>query len=377
MRIGIEAQRVFRKEKHGMDFVAIELIRHLQKLDTENQFYIFINEGKDRTCIEETENFKIVVFDAAYLVWEQLLLPQKVKEYKLDVLHCTSNTAPLFLSVPLVVTIHDLIYFENYPLFQSGYTSYQRFGNMYRRWLVYRLVGKAMRIITVSNFERDNFKDHFAQLDMQKLKTVYNGVSDHFKPTHSEKQLTAVKERYALPDQFVFFMGNTDPKKNSFNTILGFLKASAQLPESCKLIVADFNTDQQALLVREKEWIKYGDRIQSIGYVLNTDMSALLGLAEALLYTSRRESFGLPIIEAMASGLPVITSTTSSMPEIAGKAAIQVDPENNEEIAKALVNLLTNIELRKELIHLGIERAKEFKWMLSAQKTLAIYKECE
>jgi glycosyltransferase involved in cell wall biosynthesis len=376
MRIGIEAQRIFRKEKHGMDFAAIELIRHMQKVESTNQFFIFVNEGEDAHCIEETENFKIVVFAAPYLIWEQWLLPKKVKEYDLDVLHCTSNTAPLFLSVPLVVTIHDLIYFENHPLFQQGYTSYQRFGNIYRRWLVYRLVNHAAKIITVSNFERENFKLHFAGLEMKKLCTVYNGVSDHFQPKHSEEKLKEVKKRYDLPDQFVFFMGNTDPKKNSYNTILGFLKACPHLHEDFILVVADFNSTLQSLFTKEAEWAQFHDRIYSIGYVHNQDMPALLSLAEVLLYTSRRESFGLPILEAMACGLPVITSNTSSMPEIAGNAALQVDPERSEEIAKALVNLLSDEEWRKRLKQLGLQRAKEFSWMSSAQKTLSIYNEC-
>ena len=105
-------------------------------------------------------------------------------------------------------------------------------------------------------------------------------------------------------------------------------------------------------------------------------MPALLSLAEVLLYTSRRESFGLPILEALACVLPVITSNTSSMPEIAGNAALQVDPERSEEIAKALVNLLSDEEWRKRLKQLGLQRAKEFSWMSSAQKTLSIYNEC-
>ena len=146
--------------------------------------------------------------------------------------------------------------------------------------------------------------------------------------------------------------------------------------EDFKLVVADFNSTLQSLFTKEAEWAQFHDRIYSIGYVHNQDMPALLSLAEVLLYTSRRESFGLPILEALACGLPVITSNTSSMPEIAGNAALQVDPERSEEIAKALVNLLSDEEWRKRLKQLGLQRAKEFSWMSSAQKTLSIYNEC-
>ncbi len=142
------------------------------------------------------------------------------------------------------------------------------------------------------------------------------------------------------------------------------------------LVVADLNTDLLPQLTKEPEWVKYANRVVSIGYVRNQDMPTILNLSEALLYTSFRESFGLPIIEAMACGIPVITSNTSSMPEIAGTAAIQVNPESSDEIASALVNLLSSPELCKEYAQLGLQRAKEFSWISSAQKTLAIYNEC-
>lgn len=112
MRIGIEAQRVFRPHQHGMDFVALELIHQLSALDQENEYFIFTNAGEDNDCLKVGKNFQVITQGASYPIGEQKLLPNWAVDYQLDILHCTSNTAPTKCSVPLVVTIHDLIYFE-------------------------------------------------------------------------------------------------------------------------------------------------------------------------------------------------------------------------------------------------------------------------
>ena len=133
MRIGIEAQRLFRKKKHGMDMVALELIRSLQRTDTRNEYFIFIRADKDRQVLTESPNFHIVEIPGGpYPWWEQVLLPRAVKKYKCEILHCTGNTAPLFSPVPLILTLHDIIFLETSLrgiMFGEG-SNYQRFGNI-------------------------------------------------------------------------------------------------------------------------------------------------------------------------------------------------------------------------------------------------------
>ena len=141
-----------------MDFVVLELIRELQIIDQENEYFIFVNEGPDNQVIQESSNFKIIEFGGAYPIWEQIKLPRMAKKYKLDILHCTSNTAPVFCPVPLVVTIHDIIYMEVKNVMGKGYTPYQLFGNLYRKAVVSRLVNRARKIITVSNYGRQTIQ---------------------------------------------------------------------------------------------------------------------------------------------------------------------------------------------------------------------------
>ena len=150
MKIAIEAQRIFRPDKHGMDFVALETIRELQKRNDGNEYYIIVAPGKDH-CLEESANLSIVeVACPTYPLWEQIALPLAVKRLGADLLHCTSNTAPLCCPVPLVLTLHDIIYLE--PRQQRSPSLYQEMGRHYRRLTVPRILKKCRKIITVSHF---------------------------------------------------------------------------------------------------------------------------------------------------------------------------------------------------------------------------------
>ena len=149
MKIAIEAQRIFRPDKHGMDFVALETIRELQKRNDGNEYYIIVAPGEDH-CLEESANLSIVeVACPTYPLWEQIALPLAVKRLGADLLHCTSNTAPLCCPVLLVLTLHDIIYLE--PRQQRSPSLYQEMGWHYRRLTVPRILKKCRKIITVSH----------------------------------------------------------------------------------------------------------------------------------------------------------------------------------------------------------------------------------
>ena len=153
MKIGIEGQRLFRKKKHGMDMVALELIKNLQEIDHKNEYVIFVKPDEDDTCIPDAPNFKVVelISKWGYPGWEQIALPKAAFQEGCDVLHCTSNTGPLFCKVPLVTTLHDIIYLESISLFKKEGSWYQKLGNMYRRYFVPPVIKKSKKVITVSN----------------------------------------------------------------------------------------------------------------------------------------------------------------------------------------------------------------------------------
>jgi hypothetical protein len=183
MKIGIEGQRLFRKKKHGMDMVALELIKNLQQIDLHNEYVIFVRPDVDNTCIPEAPNFKVVELDSpgGYPGWEQWALPRAAKAEGCDILHCTSNTGPVNSPVPLVTTLHDIIYLESISLFKKEGSWYQKLGNMYRRYIVPPVIRRSKRVITVSNYEKKRINQYFG-LQEHRLRAIYNGVGSTLSP---------------------------------------------------------------------------------------------------------------------------------------------------------------------------------------------------
>lgn len=373
MRIGIEAQRIFRRKKHGMDMVALELIRALQRMETPHEFVVFVQPDEDSSCLTSSDKVEIVELrKSPYPIWEQWHLPHAVKQHRIDLLHCTSNTAPLRLNIPLVLTLHDIIYLEKIH-FDQG-TTYQKFGNIYRKWNVPRIAGKAAKILTVSDFERKRIIEHFG-FPADRVVTVYNGAGNHFQKVTREDLLKDARVKYNLPDHFLFFLGNTDPKKNVIGVLraLSLLRKAGKLP--CPLLMLDINRDYLNNLADE-----IGDRdllnhIHFSGYVPNTELPAIYSQAELFLYPSLRESFGIPIVEAMKCGVPVITSNTSSMPEIVGDAGVLCDPFQPETLANAILELYQDESLKRSMSNKGVARAAQFSWEENARQTLQIYEQ--
>ncbi len=378
MKIGIEGQRLFRKKKHGMDMVALELIRNLQEIDHENEYIVYVSPDEDRQTLKATPNFRIVELDGGfYPIWEQVALPRAAREDGCEILHCTSNTAPVNTKIPLVVTLHDIIYMESsYPQILSGSgTTYQKFGNVYRRMVVPKVVKKSGAIITVSHFEKNRIGEFFGMKGDPRLKAVYNGVGTHFRPVTDAAELSRVKAKYRLPDRFFFFLGNTDPKKNTKGTLKAYSDFVKQTRSDIRLVMLDYDRAELAKILDQIGDRTLINRITLTGYVVNTDLPAIYSQSTLFLYPSLRESFGIPLLEAMACGVPVITSNTSSMPEIAGDAAFIIDPFKPEEITAAMIKLTSEDELRKVLIAKGIPQAAKFSWHSMAENVLAIYKE--
>ncbi len=378
MKIGIEGQRLFRRKKHGMDMVALELIRNLQKMDTTNEYFVFVKPDEDQTVLTETGNFKIVPVDGGfYPTWEQIALPKAAKEKGCDLLHCTSNTAPITGNIPLIVTLHDIIYMESsyLKILRGSGTPYQKFGNAYRRMVVPKVIRRSKKIITVSHFEKHRIGEFFGMDNDPRLTAVYNGVSEHFRPVTDPETLRKVKERYKLPDHFFFFLGNTDPKKNTKGVLRAFSDYLRQTGADTRLVMLDFDREELERLLNEIGDRPLIEKIILTGYVVNTDLPSIYSQSDLFLYPSLRESFGIPMLEAMACGVPVITSNTSSMPEVAGNAAFIIDPFKPEEITSAMKKLTTDTSLRHQLVTIGIERAKQFSWMRMAEEVLKLYYE--
>jgi len=369
MKIGIEAQRIFRKNKHGMDYVVLQEIRELQQIDTENEYYVFLKPGEDR-CVESTENVHIIELNCpSYPLWEQWALPRAAKKYGVELLHCTSNTAPIWCNIPLVLTLHDIIFLE--PRDKQNHSFYQNMGWLYRRLDVPRILDKCRRIITVSNFEKENIISRL-NIPRKRMAMIYNGYNEWFRPVKDTEQ---VYKKYIPDSGYLFFLGNTDPKKNTERTLVAYSKYLNQSTIKRKLLMADLNPEFLNGIIQRNRIENIRDNIVMPGYIVNSDLPYIYNNAYAFLYTSLRESFGIPLLESMACGTPVITSNTSSMPEISGPDAILINPENADEITTMLLKLENDSTFYEEKRKVGLERAKFFSWRHTAKQLLDLYKE--
>jgi len=369
MRIGIEAQRIFRKNKHGMDYVVLEEIKQLQKLDRKDDFFIFVRPGEDR-CLEDTRNIHIIeISTPSYPLWEQWALPRAARYMNVDILHCTSNTAPIFCGIPLILTLHDIIFLE--PRDKDNKSLYQNLGWYYRKFVVPKVLKKCKRIITVSNFEYDNIQKKLNLGD--RLRMIYNGYNEWFRPIEEEN---GVYKNYISERGYFLFLGNTDPKKNTARTIVAYAKYFKASSVKRKLLMADLDKEYLDNILQENDIEYIREYIVTPGYIANKDLPYLYNDAFAFLYTSLRESFGIPLLEAMACGTPVITSNTSSMPEIAGNNGILINPESVDEITLAMLKLEEDPMLYQNQKSYGIQRASMFSWRKTAEELLQVYEEC-
>lgn len=369
MRIGIEAQRIFRKNKHGMDFVVLQEIKELQKMDTPHDYFVFVKPGVDR-CIESSEHVHIIEVNCpSYPLWEQWALPRAARKAGVDILHCTSNTAPIWCDIPLVLTLHDIIFLE--PRDKKNKSLYQNLGYFYRRWNVPRILKKCRRIITVSDFELGNIKQKL-QLPDSQLKMIYNGYNEWFRPIENDKQQY---RKYIADAGYFFFLGNTDPKKNTERTLVAYAKYLELSEVKRPLLMADLDQEYLNGIIERNGIEAIRDHIVMPGYIINSDLPYIYNNAFAFLYTSLRESFGIPLLEAMACGTPVITSNKSSMPEIAGHDAILINPESSDEIALKMLQLERDTDFYQRQKAVGLERAKLFSWRKTTENLLRLYED--
>lgn len=367
MIIGIEAQRLFRKEKHGMDYVVLNELRQLQRIDSENEYYVFVKPGEDR-CLSDSSNMHIVELHCpTYFIWEQWTLPRAAKKKKVQLLHCTSNTAPLWCRVPLLLTLHDVIFLEERIHHAS---TYQRLGNYYRRIIVPRVTKKCIRIITVSNIEKTNIIMKL-QLPQDRITVLHNGYDDIYR-LHGKEHDT-YKKYIEKPDYF-FILGNTDGRKNIERMLIAYSSYLERSTIKRKLLITSLGDSYIEQIINRHNLGNIRSSIVLTGYVPLDDLPFLYNSAFAFLFASIREGFGIPILESMACGTPVITSNTSSMPEVAGENAILVNPESTKEIAEMMIRLEEEPKFYDQQIEYGLNHVIAFSWKETTKKLLGIYK---
>jgi glycosyltransferase involved in cell wall biosynthesis len=376
MRIGIDAHFAS-YELRGMGKYVLHLVLGLVQSDEYNEYVIYGDPGvfaplRGRANVK-FRNPK----GLPYPVWEQLVLPIWVRQDRLDILHCAANTAPLALPrhLRLVITIHDVMYLLPASVLSASNVFRQRLGNFYRRVVVPRVARRADLIITVSEFSKREIVDCLRILP-GRIRVIYEAIDSRF-ASLADAIASPPKEfgGEILDAPFILALGAGDPRKNTLGVIRAFASRWRDLPNQEKLVIVglrDWRSSTAYSLVHELGLEK---RVLFGGYVSEGLLAWLYTSSRCFLYPTLYEGFGFPPLEAMACGVPVITSDCTSVSEIAGDAAILVDPSSEEAIGNALVQVLRDESLRMQLIERGRARVQKFTWHETARKTMRVYEE--
>lgn len=287
-------------------------------------------------------------------------------EKELDLFFAPDHHIPYLKSKPVVATVMDII-----PFIHPEWTS-SRFRKL-KNFAFKKAILSADHIITISEYSKNDIINYF-KIDESNISVVPLGVDKkYFKIIDKDKKQNILK-KYNIEKDFFIFIGTLQPRKNILRIIEAFEQLPLEIKEQNQLIIIGqngWNTDE---LMNKLTYLEESGHGKWINYIPEDDMLALFQSAISLVYPSLYEGFGLPIIEAFASSCPVISSNTTSIPEVAGDAAILVNPSSVKEISNAMYRIATNIDLRNELIALGLKQVKKFTWKKSADEHMKVFK---
>ncbi|MEO7021554.1 MAG: glycosyltransferase family 1 protein [Ktedonobacteraceae bacterium] len=382
MKIGINTL-FFRHPASGSGQYLIHLLNALADIDTKNE-YVLVGPDALPTNVAKQLHIPFVHHAKAVagplgrnpslekMAWEQWTGPREARRLGVDLFHVPYFAPPLLTgSTPIVTTIHDAI-----PLRLPLYHAKAR-TKVYSS-VVSRAAHKATMIITVSQHAKQDIIE-LLKLPAERIRVIYQAVSEDMQPVLDPEKLAAARARYGITGPYIFYLGGLDARKNVPQLVRAFAHLYQRLGNPNLQLLISGNPDKRsgALFPDPRPVAANLDMSGQILYrfVEDEDKAAVYSGANAFVFPSLYEGFGLDPLEAMACGAPVICSNRTSLPEVVGDAAISLDPDNVPDMVDAMYNVLTNAELSADLRMRGLQRAKLFNWHKTAGETLAVYEE--
>lgn len=351
----------------GMARYARNLIPSLAKVDERNEYVLYVSRDEALRYSGLGANFQLAPTVASRplrIMWEQTGLPADLKQRRIDVFHGLSFVTPLVKTCRQVVTVHDMTFF----LFPQYHGFIKRH---YFRSLIPRCVRRADQVIADSESTKADIV-RILGAEAEKIKVAYLGTDERFRPGKDAATSSRLRANYGLSRKVILFVGLIEPRKNLETLIRAYAMLAGAARDSCLVLAGPLGWGYQAVFQAVSE-CGVKDRVIFPGFVPEEELPGLYNLADVFVYPSLYEGFGLPVLEAMACGVPVITSNVSSMPEIAGGAALLVEPSDARGLACAIGRVLADQELRQRMSREGIERSSPFTWERTARETLAAY----
>jgi len=352
--IGIDASRSTIEQPTGTELYSRLLIEALLEQSTAKYaFRLYFNQPPRTFTRHQNSETRVMPFPR---LWTHGRLSVEMTLHPPSVLFVPSHVLPIIQPRNTVVTVHDLgyLYFpETHPLRQRLYLDVTTRGHT-------RL---ATHLLADSEAtKRDLIARYGAQPD--RITVAYPGVDPNVRPVTDPAEIARVKSKYGLEGAYVLYLGTLQPRKN----VLRLIQAYRQSGCSWQLVLAGKRGWYYEQLIKEA-----GSGVRFIGYVDEADKAVLLSGAKGFAFPSLYEGFGFPVLEAMACGVPVLCSNTSSLPEVAGEAALQVDPLNIDEIASGLRRITLDDDLRRTLVERGYQQAQRFTWSACADVVLSVF----
>jgi len=369
MLIGIDASRALRARRTGTENYSLQLIRHLLALASGHRFRLYCDQPlpdalQDLGTVGQTE-IRVIPFPR---LWTHLRLSAEVMANPPDVLFVPSHVLPLLHPRRSVVTVHDL-----------GYTAFPEAHRRFNRWYLQASTRFSARtaghVLADSQATKDDLVRHCGA-DPARVTVVYLGRDVALAPVTDFARLSQVQERLGIARSgylrpYVLYVGTLQPRKNLVRLIDAFARVRATEPDLCLVLAGQRGWLSDPIFQRVAE-LGLQQHVLFPGFVPDDELPALLSGALVFAFPSLYEGFGFPVLEAQACGSPVLTSTTSSLPEVAGEAALLVDPMSIEAIAAGLLRLVTDPILREHLRSAGFANVQRFSWERCARETLLV-----
>ncbi len=357
----------------GIGVYTRQVVRNLLAVDPDDEYVLIYPQfGHSREHMGEYEAAHENVTEVETrrslhwtTYWDQVVVPGVARAHEVDLLFNPFWSVPVFADYKTVMTVHGI----DSHVVPESLSPRDRF-----EWALHaRLwVHRADAVISISDMmTRDLVR--FDHLPVERIRRIYHGCGEHFRPIRERELLEAARRRFRLPERFILFVGRLFPQKNFQNLLRAFHAISDRVPHAL-------------VVVGQPRW-KYGDdlrlvqelglkqRVHLMDHVANEDLPALYSLADCFAFPSLYEAFGLVGVEAMACGCPVAAARAGALPEVLGDAAVFYDPQDVDEMAERLLTVLCDESERSRCIQRGLERAREFTWRRTATETLRLFRE--
>ncbi len=352
----------------GTEIYVRNMVKWLEEVDNSNEYFVYINKESIGIFEHFASGIKVVLCPikatnrAVRILWEQIILPMQIKFHKIDILLSAGMTCPFICPVPSVLVIHDLQHINQPQNFARHYLLFLKF-------IIYLSAKSADGIITISKKVKQDIISYY-KIKPEDISVIYHAADSALFHVRHADDIKAVRVKYGLPENFLLYTASSLAHKNHKRLLEAF-KIIRDNYNGMKLVLTGARDYGHDIISNDINRMGLGNDVIFLGWLPFEDMPAIYCSSRVFIFPSLHEGFGIPLLEAMACGVPVVCSDIEPLNEVAGDAALFIDPYDPYDIAEGVSRILRDIQLRESLINKGYKKAGEFSWERTALNTLS------